>query len=498
MLRTLATLLLLLLTGFSACASDLDIHSMVVGDRALELVEDRQLTFHEDGEVTSATMSPNGKYVAYTTCNNAGLVKLCIKNLGNGNVRTLADESVKDANGVPWGAGGINWSPDSKTLVFSVSPNANPYPHDSTLVVATPAGHILSSIPCPKSTTFVSKFHWSPDLHKITAELKHYTSNTFENEGFNIDIADLNKDISIGIVDLTAGTVKSVTPMQPGPLVLRGWEDDSTIIYARSNGKSHNLQYRRLYIDSRPEEVLQQEYIGDEKSYDGVLVVKSAKEKLEIARADNQEIVRTVDVPYSNFVGWAPNSRLFLYYGKQVTVEDENKLRRKTLTPLWLASVGSHKLNHMCVAMDMDDPEAWDRFSWSSDCSKLAYVSNGRLHVVQFSWREPNAGEKVEAGIKLTESEEKQLIAENGRGIRTGIEQYQMDHKGALPTGKAELMPYITKKLLQRPGTEHDIFTLQQIESTADSQDAVLGVLDAGYDWKVVIRLNGDVDAVSK
>ena len=63
-LRTLLLVGALLLSCATAQANDTAINAMVVGSRALELAEDRQLSTAADGKLVNAVMSPDGKNVA--------------------------------------------------------------------------------------------------------------------------------------------------------------------------------------------------------------------------------------------------------------------------------------------------------------------------------------------------------------------------------------------------------------------------------------------------
>lgn len=60
-----------------AAPADLSLSAMLAGNQILEVADNRQITLRADGQVTSASLSPDGRYVAYAA-KKQDITNLCL------------------------------------------------------------------------------------------------------------------------------------------------------------------------------------------------------------------------------------------------------------------------------------------------------------------------------------------------------------------------------------------------------------------------------------
>ena len=115
--------------------------------------------------------------------------------------------------------------------------------------------------------------------------------------------------------------------------------------------------------------------------------------------------------------------------------------------------------------------------------------------------------EKLDAGIKLTEEEEKQALVGQGKQVGTALEQCMMDMKSGLPGSLTDLQPFASAKTFLRPGTDQMIFKFLLPEDPWKTNsegkryipgDTIIGEFDTGYSWKVVVYIGGRAEVVQK
>jgi len=180
-----------------------------------------------------------------------------------------------------------------------------------------------------------------------------------------------------------------------------------------------------------------------------------------------------------------------------VDVHDKAKKRSRTLRPLWLASVSEGKLGQMCVALNADEEP-----SCSMDCTRIAYTSMGKAFVAELEWRPPNLREKLVLGMPLTETDEKELqetLSAQAKQIGLGMNMYSRTTRQAAlgDSARDDLTPYLKNSdNFFLPGTDTNIFqfydlpNLSQIENPAET---IMGTMDAGRKWIVVVYADGHV-----
>lgn len=497
----------MILVSLSVClsggisASELSIYSMVVGKKALELQENRQLTFGSSN-IIDAKISPDGKSVVFLTQENKK-VNLCLVKSVGGKVTTVMSgtdvsnwpDVTKSESGKGWCiAGPVVWSSDSRILALfgryvAREEDKKTSTRDHILVLASSGEHV-ASLPFPQFVEFRDNLVFSPDSNSLAA--KYY--NPLE-------------DPTDGIMVFNLDGSSKVAYKSKDYFELLGWDNQEFLLIKEGLGEAAPLV--RIWLDGREPEKIENAHRW--LSPDGQLCVLPELPEVEDLtsivvkniKEDKMWVVAKNKPPYA-FREWLPNSRMITYFQSNDVI-DQTQDRKEVLNSIWLASVISTKLNTMCVAMN-HDTLLGVKPSWSSDCMRMAYVYRERLYVAELGWREPTAYEKLAVGLKLTEEEEKQLLQNNGKEIAVALQLYWNDYDGKLPnpdTVLEDLKSHMkSKDLYFRPGTEEVIFKYIDpgVERESEIQaDTVIGILDPGdYDWVVKIYADTHVKIVPK
>jgi len=496
-----------------AVAGDVGIHSMVLGRQALELVDNRQLTFHAHGEVKWAWISPSGRWVVYATERPGESTRLSlIASSGKGRPRTIWESQIIEdpkPGDEFWLVGrlgrgtGLAWSPDSRRVALPV--------HHVAVVPGGVTEHGIAILdvtrrkPCPPPPLF---FPVTPDGHHWLESLVwSLDSRTIAG---NFTVYGKQDEAAIFLFDLSQASARRLfafpRPVGGGTLLdLEGWTGDGkSVLISMYEENDHVL--RKVPVAGGEPVVIEQHYDPGERSPDRLFrhMVERSREGISIENCTTGETVEISKSPNTRFLGWSPNSKMFAYRRSE-TISDEVNQRTKTLSTLWLGCVETHKLNHMCVALDSDC--WWDEeLTWSPDCSKMAYVRDGRACVAEFTWRPPTSREKLAAGIPLAEDEYEKVLARSAKQIGNALEMYRDDQEGRVPTSETvmqDLLPYL-KQLPELPIDFRDMFgmfqyfpppPLDQIRSPAET---IVGLMDAGYDWQIVLYADGHVGLIAK
>jgi len=493
-----------LLAESRAVAGGISIHRMISGDRILELAETTQLTSRPDGEVAGAWISPNGRYVAYLT-RQTDRSLVCVVRSSGGRPTVLMGSQQKPSAQVAgspssdeWkpavGTGfrsGIAWSPDSSQIAFParhVVTSQESTLEESYLVVLTTAGLRRACIPLPKGFILQCLLCWEPGARRIAAV---FTSS-------QVPLWDERTETRVLVFDLSSGSVKTVFSQTGDVVELHGWSKDGRALRYRV-GDGKDVQLRESYLDGRDDRIIAEHYVPRAESPDGTLQLVYAP-GISVENCFTGEVTRVFESRPGNILGWVPNSNMFVYERQEV-VQDAAKRRSRTLNTLWLAVPEDHAFNHMCIALDSIPHQVP---TWSQDCLRMAYVCEGRACVAELAWVVLSIQDKLDAGIPLSEEEEKAALVNNGKRIATGLAMYKADWYGRLPacaTFTQDVLPYVRdKNVFFRPGTEQPIFQCfpvdpGRVQSLANTP---VGVLDAGYGWQVVVYLDAHVQVVRK
>lgn len=494
-------------------AAELSIHSMVIGKKTLELVENRQVTFKADGDVLVCKISPNGHYVAYLRRIN-GATSVTIAKISGGSTKyTRALSAPTDPQSPQpsfWisDVRSMEWSPDSKLLVvemLSLIPNPSAEaPVEGGVTDGIQNHYVLvlkSDCTLKTSIPLVSK---NPQLDINGSAIQTLISpdsrsliGLFDGEKSNRRYQWLQS------IDISTGSERVICSLDKPVDEVFGWADDSSIICQRSidTEDAHYHEILTINTSNGAEKNLfsKQNYL---LSNNGKYAL-SMQNGIRVQNVETQQFIQVTKTQNASFVDWVTKNQMLLYSVEQ-SIKDESGKRTRAMRSLWLASIIERDNNAMCVALDYDrgpDP------SVSSDCSRIAYISKGRLYIAELEWRDPTVDEKIAAGLKLTEEEEKQILLVNAKMIGVGVKSYQADFDDVYPSPASYqngLKKYLDgENVFNRPGASSNIFKYLipdgATEATiGDWATTPLGELDAGYSWKVVVYVDGHAKVVQK
>lgn len=332
---------------------------------------------------------------------------------------------------------------------------------------------------------------WSPDSSKIAMILITSTGKTLKQE--------------IGVVDINSRSVETVPiPYDGSGCQLHSWKKDGRSLYwlgvRSANQTTLTFELNETSRVTEETKMIDADY-PLEASPDGALVARDLPSSVTVANRITGEVVEVFREPGDRlFAGWAPNGRMFAYRGKSQELGDETGARKRRLKSLWLASVEENSVNHMCVALDS---EPWSLPSWSEDCMKMAYISDGVVHLAEFKWKELTAQHKLAAGIPLNEDEEREILMANAKQIGAAMAMFSNDWNDKWPDA-ADLLnslePYLLDRdLFFRPGT--GVMSFQYFPPTVPIErpaETAIGWFDVGYGWRVVLYADGHVKSVPK
>ncbi|MCX6345488.1 MAG: hypothetical protein NT018_10530 [Armatimonadetes bacterium] len=512
---------ILLLVSITACAfaADSGIHSMVVGEKALELVENRQLTFKADGKVESAVISPDGKSIVYCQKDEPLSISVHMMKTSGSSAKITVKGAKRDSeisrdehlNEDSWQiTGPAAWLPDSKSFAVATihgkpidasTPKDDPAREDSTelaVILYTLDGKVKASVPIkmdagakPYPETIMS---FSPDSRRFAITYSLLAQHPDSGTGLQ------NGPTQLGIIDMIDEPGRMLYSSKPEESNRYGsvaWSSDGAAVVW-----SNVREVQKISVSDNKEEKLAESGPVAWYSPDGRFAVVTLSPGVTVEDLQTHKLTTVAKAADSAFVSWLPGSQMLLYTRPQ-TIKDDSGKRTRTLKTLWLACLAEHSRNAMCIALDVDNVAV----SSSLDQSKIAYTSQGRLYVAELEWRKPTSEEKADAGLKLTEDEEKAVLVENAKRIGVGLEQLVMEKRGEMPFSAAELLSYVGDKAFFRPGTDQMIFKflldadpwkVNEEGKRYIPGETVLGEFDAGYSWKIVVYLGGDLKVVQK
>lgn len=503
MMRLLLLLLVLMMTTATrAAALDEGIQAMLVGDKMLQVTENRQLTLRSDGQVVQTFISPDGRYVVYTI-ESEHKSEFRLARTSTGKTLTLmeqvgwrpdSDKKLPES-GEKWLADmPVTWSPDSSLFALKAircTWDKDKNAEEDYIVIYSSSGAIKKSIPVSGSENMSETYRIVNDKLLFTPDSKRLITNLTVRRSDQVtapgNIGPLDRDVQL--IDVGTGTGRTIYTSKSSFSTI-GWSADGRLILS-----IHEKQeLHKVALDGASDEVLVKGIDSDHTiSPDGVWTISQSPRLAARNLLTGKQIAFTKDG--APFQVWAPNSRMLLYCKGESVTNSAPKLRKRDFQSLWLTTLVEGDLNHMCVALDVEYFP-----SCSRDCHSIAYVSRGQLYIAELSQREPTVNEKLEIGLPLNEEETKIVLLNNCKTIGTAILMYAADNDDQLPPGgsiASALRDYVSgPKVFCRPGSQENIFklidsgfkTLDAIDSAADT---VIGEMDAGFDWVAQLYADG-------
>lgn len=496
------------------------IEFMVLGDEVYEVADTYQLTHAADGNVQRPVISPNGKMVAFCVY-RGDATELCFVPADGGRV-TSVRLSVKEANApdqppvtlepVPaWSPNAselplvkwtffplLAWSSDSRFLVmvsYRFTGKGDVRERTPFLLVTSPRGEVVNAIGLTKDTGNINAIRFSPNgqqLAFVDSKGMDYRSNW-----------DAPFEWGIGVVDVATGAQRHfATPHSADRREFAHWSADGRAVYyiQETHGKSE-VSLHRIEVATGADQVLWGPLeTWAEVSPDGALRVYEDKGAYWVRNNQTGASLEVARVTRPQFLGWAPSGRAFCYT-QDSDIKDHTGGRSKTISTLWLAGVESHPANTLCLAVDS---YPYQTPTWSADSLKIAYVRDWRLHVTELKKHRISSAERAQAGLRLSEEDEKRVLMENGQRIGKLLANHV---RGFREFPKQDLidreigMSLYDKKVLYRPGTDTNIFRYlppKSVPTDGEAAATILGELDAGYNWLVAIYADGHAEVISK
>lgn len=494
-------------------------NAMLVGQQVLEVTDTRQLTLRADGLVTEVFTSPDGRYVAYLALTKDSVDCRLVKVSTGKTVTIMSRKSTDDqrpASNEVWSLDepcGIAWSPDSSMFAFKATHRnweAGGKSEQQYIMVYSAAGSFKKALLVHTPTDDADNCNisdpllFTPDSRWILANLllpdltisEKYHPLKSNVRLINIATGDSRNVVASGLKRQAAESVL-VFWSQPPRIV--GWSENGALLcvsWDKGLGELH-----RLSLDGRSDEVLLSDSRPEEVwSPDGSLSVLD-DHGLSIRSQQAGKTTSLISSVEAKLVAWVPNSRMILYE-KDESVGDVEKARKRNFRSLWLSTIDPEKRYSLCVALDAE------RFPSSSrDCRRIAYISQGQLYVAELTLREPTTNEKLAVDLPLTESETKEALLSNGKLIGVSILMYSADNDGHLPPADSvpgKIQGYvITRSIFCRPGGKDNVFRyidpgVANRSDIANPGQTIIGELDAGYSWRVMIYADGHVAAEPK
>ena len=494
-----AVILVVIFSVGSVTAAQLSIHSMVVGKKALELSESRQITYGPE-LVLAAAISPDGKRVAYIS-EKENTISFCIART-NGTSATAVISSAyyynsadRPAEGetwnfntqIPWSSQ-IAWSPDSKHIAIPATKNTwNPTSNteQSCILILAYNGAYESTLMPPQSYSKIDSPSFSPNSNKLVTAVSGGQQE--------------QPEIAVVVYDVSSKSGQ-VVYSQPYALVeFDKWDSDeqSMRAFVFDNNGYH---YSRIPLNGQPSEIISERHKINTISPNDKLQILSKKPGIVVENISTGDATTVVTGNDLSFISWIPDNRTLLCHRKEKIYDKPNN-RTRPLDTLWLVNVEATKMNTMCVALDYDGKTP----TWSTDCTRMAYTCNERLYIAELNRRELTTKEKIAAGI-ATEEEEKALLLAGAKMLGIGFQLYTNNRDGAYPD-EAKVIEALTSilpngDLFYKPGTDQLIFKYiapgVKESEIYDFSNTVIGELDLGRSWKVVIYTDAHARVVYK
>jgi hypothetical protein len=474
---------------------------MLIDGQALEVADNRQLTFRADGFVGDAWISPDGKYVVYATIGEFGR-KLCLVRASGGKPSVLMQTSPLDPSAKEiWLPGSTHmptmaaWSPDSRLIAYNAGrlvPGEPNRPEESWVIIRTIAGLVRCSFLLPEETRLRESPMWSPDGKRLAT-----TFRVIEK------LADENLQITEKVLVLnTLTSTMDVRSPQSGRLMhLEGWDKGSDAVRCVIVDPQDVRQLCEIRLDGKLDRVIVAQLPEGRFSPDGLLYAQVEGGEIKVRKCATGEEVQVMKADCDRFLSWLPDGKK-LMYSTMARVRDEEGRRGRTLNSIWIASLDNHRLNRMCVSLDAEMGTA---LNWSSDGMKLAYISQGRAYVAELVRRPMSLLEKNAAGIPLDEQEQKALrmmLMNSAKQIGAGMHMYMADWDDKQPGSDSlmqDLLPYLRRDdLFFLPGTEQPIFQYFPGWTYDNPAETIVMTLDAGYGWQIALYADGHVKVIPK
>lgn len=497
-LGSLCICLILASTTFAATGS---IHRMVVGKQALELQDTISLTTIQDGEAANAWISPDGRYVAYSVISEdkeKATARLCIVRASGGRSDTLLSGSLDLDAGLPKGASEVwmpevtadcpvVWSQDSTMLAFAVRHVAvgkadGSDSVDYSIMVMTSGGLKRTVLDLPEGTMFPRALSWSPDSRRLACVIAAMRTQPDQSRKLVMDMLAF---------DVQRAGSTSVFSHETPDMRIESWgKDAKTLRFYVFNRDTRDWQLMESGLDGKPATHVLDVKTIPYKSPDGRMEVtdKSGLCVTDLVTSETKQIFKDY---MPKVEGWTPDGKMLVYTAGS-TIKDQPGVRTEEMSGVWLANMESHKLNHMCVALNHDEDSG---VGFSRDNMKMAFVSHGRVNLASLGWAELTIEDKLDAGIPLTEEEEKQCLMDNAKQIGMAALMYADDNDGSCPSAdgfQQQLRDYTeSDRLFFRPGTDTMAFQYfypgRKWSEIGNPAETMIGMFDVGYNWQVIL-----------
>lgn len=496
----------LMLFSAPAFGADGDLEFMLVGKEVMEIADTWQLTQSAHGNATACSISPDGKQVAFVAAVKDKWSLCLVASIG-GSAKTLmkSDDDLGSYRGTQetsWSLSGYNpaWTPDGRYILLTATAhtvNEHSESRQCCLVVLTAKGEFVLLIPVPEQGYVVSELMLTPDGSRAAAVSRACP------EGPN------GRDEStLTVFDLAHGTARNLIA-------------SSCFFSQRFSPDGGSLYYYAVDRGAKPTQIVQYDLnlqTGDRReiesfgtgsgypavSPDGSLLALGDKPTISVRNEKSGQSAVVIKSRSDGWLLWAPNSRWFVYREFR-KLKDHTGSRKKNETIYWLACPETHNLNTLPIAT-AEDEEMSPFCSWSADSLKVAYISKGRVHVVALRKRPPTPGEKVQAGLALTEQELLQYLPEKLHEVGTAIFTYIEDNEGVVPEADSiedQIRNYLRGRNIIFSQSLAQGFFRYFPENLANIRDedrcrTIMAEFDYGYDWKAVVYADCHTQIVKK
>ena len=498
-----ALLMLCALSPACFAGAPVGVGSMIIGNKALEVTERRQMTLRADGRVISASVSPDGRYVAYFINSKDEVGSLRLARISTGRTATIMAASwseddptdVGSDENVEWvaHAGSVLWAPDGSQFAIMAThygPEDDSEPEDYVLIYSA-SGVLRRTLTAPDGISTYPKPLFTPDGHKLV--LVRWVLHNPDSE----DLKERTRTI-VDLLDVGTGARCTIYSPDTNDVQLLGWSKDGSLLCTVSSKEQGGGSERhKIGLDGKSDEVVaRNSAMASACSPDG-MYASGSNGTVHLWNLTTDK--RTVLAKDSDGLDWAPVGHM-LFFLKYEHVEDTSTTDRTgEYYSLWLANAEPGKLDRMCIALDVG-PRI---LSCSRDLGAVAYTSKQQLYVAELALREPTPEEKLICGLPYSEEQMKEALERNARKIAISIVSYTSDHDEALPSAESissvVTSLYTDDSCLYRPGTKELALrymgaSFGNLANIKDLSETVIGEMDGGYGWRIRIYADGHTD----